>query len=48
MAEKYEGFGPTETPANPRADLSIHERKEFEGKIELENKLIGTGYNRVL
>ena len=25
MAKKYEGFGPIETAANPRADLSIHE-----------------------
>ena len=32
MAKKYESFGATETPANPRADLSIHEKKEFEGK----------------
>ena len=48
MAKKYESFGPIETPANPRADLSFQERKEFEGKIKLENKLIDTGYNRVL
>ena len=48
MAKKYESFGPTETPANPRVDLSIQQRKEFEGKIKLENKLIDTGYNRVL
>ena len=48
MAKKYESFGPTETPTNPRVDLSIQERKEFEGKIKLENKFIGTGYNRVL
>ena len=45
---KYEGFGPIETTANPRADLSIQERKEFEEKIKLENKLIDTGYNWVL
>ena len=45
----YEGFGPTETPANQRADLLVQERKEFEGKIrKLENKLIGKVYNRVL
>ena len=48
MAKKYESFGPTETPTNPRVDLSIQERKEFEGKIKLENKLINTGCNRVL
>ena len=48
MANKYEGFGPIEIPANPRADLSIQERKEFEGEIKLENKLIDTSYNRVL
>ena len=48
MAKLYEGFGPIEIPANPRADLSIQERKEFEGKIKLENKLIDTSYNRVL
>ena len=45
MVKKYEGFGPDETPANPRAELSIQERKEFEGKIKLENKLINIGYN---
>ena len=44
----YEGFGPTETPANQRADLLVQERKEFEGKIKLENKLICKVYNRVL
>ena len=41
--KKYEGFGQIKTPANPRANLSIQERKEFEGKIKLEKKLIGTG-----
>ena len=40
MTKKYEGFGLIEAPANPRADLSIQERKEFEGKIKLENKLL--------
>ena len=40
MTKKYECFGPIEIPANPRADLSIQERKEFEGKIKLEKKLI--------
>ena len=29
MAKKYESFGPIETTANPGADLSIQERKEF-------------------
>ena len=48
MVKKYEGFGATETPAIPKADLSIQKRKEFEGKIKLENKLIETGYNIVL
>ena len=48
MVKMYESFGTTETPANRRADLSIQERKGFEGKIKLENKLIDTGYNRVL
>ena len=48
MAKKYEGFGPVETGINPRADLLIQERKECDGKIKLENKLIDTGYNRVL
>ena len=48
MAKKYEGFGPVETTINPRADLSIQESKEYGGKIKLENKLIDTGYNRVL
>ena len=51
MAKKYEGFGPIEIPANPRADLSIQERKEFEGKMKLENKLIETissSYSKVL
>ena len=43
--KKYEGFVPIETLANPRNDLSIQERKEFVGKIKLENKLIDTGYN---
>ena len=31
IGEKYEGFGPIEIPVNPRVDLSIQERKEFEG-----------------
>ena len=48
MAKKYEGFSPVETAINPRADLSIQERKECEEKIKLGNMLIDTGYNRVL
>ena len=48
MMKRYEGFDPVETSANPRADLSVQERKEFEGKIKLENNLIGTGYNTVI
>ena len=47
MAKTCEGFGPTETP-NPIADLSIQERKGFERKVKLENKLSDIGYNRVL
>ena len=48
MTKKDEGFGPIKTPANPKADLSIPVRKEFEGKIKLENEPTDTGYNRVL
>ena len=48
MGKKYEGFGPIEIPANPRADSSIQEKKEFEGKIKLENKLTNTSNNKVL
>ena len=48
MAKKYKSFAPIETLANPRADLSIQERKEFEEKIKLENKLIDIVYNRIL
>ena len=48
MTKKYEGFGPIEVPANPRADIFIQERKEFEGEVKLENKLIDTGYKRIL
>ena len=48
MKKRYEDFDPVETSANRRADLSVQERKEFEGKIKLENNLIGTGYNTVL
>ena len=31
-----------------QADLSIQEKKEFEEKIKLENKLINTSNNKVL
>ena len=48
MAKKYEDLRPVEIPANPRADLLIQKRKEFEGKIKLENKLIDTSSNGVL
>ena len=48
MAKKYEDLRPIEIPANPRADLLIQERKKFEGKIKLENKLIDTSNNNVL
>ena len=48
MSKKYEGFGPIEIPAYARADLSIQERKKFEGKIKLENKLIDLNTNKVL
>ena len=48
MAKIYGGFGPVKTLAKPRAVLSIQKRKKFEGEIKLENKLIDTGYNRVL
>ena len=45
---KFLPFGPIEVPANPRADIFIQERKEFEGEVKLENKLIDTGYKRIL
>ena len=48
MTKTYKGFGPIETPANPRADLLIQGRKEFQGKIKLKNKLTDTGYNKIL
>ena len=47
MAKKYEDLRPIEIRANPRADLLIQKRKEFEGKIKLENKLIDTSSNNV-
>ena len=54
MAKKDEAFGPIKTPTNARADLSIEERKKFEEKIKLENKLRNqfpltlTVYQRIL
>ena len=48
MKKKYEGFDLVEIPASPRADLSIQEMKEYEGKIKLENKLIDLVCNRFL
>ena len=45
IKKRYEGFDLAETPANPRADLSIQERKEFERKLKQENKLIDTCYS---
>ena len=48
MAKKNEGFGPIEIPANPRADLPIQWRQEFEGKKKLEKKLVDISNNRVL
>ena len=40
MVKKYGSISPVQTLANPRADLSIQERKEFGGKIKLEKKLL--------
>ena len=48
MAKKYETTGPAQTPANPRADLLIQGRKEFEERIQLENKLNDRGYKYLL
>ena len=48
MPKYYESISPVQTPANPRADLLVQERKEFEGKTKLENKLTGRGYNYLL
>ena len=44
----HESISPVQTPANPRADLLIRERKEFGGKLKLENKLTDRGYNYLL
>ena len=48
IPKQHESISPVQTPANPRADLLIQERKEFEGKIKLENKLTDRGYNYLL
>ena len=48
MKKRYGSFDPFETPANLRSDLSIQGRKEYEGKIKIENKLIDSGCNGVL
>ena len=48
MAKKYETTGSAQTPANPRADLLIQGRKEFEERIQLENKLNDRGYKYLL
>ena len=48
MAKKYETTGSAQTPANPRADLLIQGRKEFEEIIQLENKLNDRGYKNLL
>ena len=31
LKKRYEGFDPVETPANPRANLLVQDKKEFEG-----------------
>ena len=48
MPKQHESISPVQTPANPRADLLIQDRKEFEGKIKLENKLTDRGHNYLL
>ena len=48
MPKQNESISPVQTPANPRTDLLIQERKEFEGKIKLENKFTDRGYNYLL
>ena len=45
MAKSYESFCPIEFPTNSRVDLWVEERKKFEGKIKLYNKLIDTSLN---
>ena len=39
MPKQNESISLVQTPANPRTDLLIQERKEFRGKIKLENEL---------
>ena len=48
MPKQHESISPVQTPANPRADLLIQERKEFKGKIKLENKRTHRGDNYLL
>ena len=48
IPKQHESISPVQTPANPRADLLIQERKEFGGKIKLENKLTDRVYNYLL
>ena len=48
MPKQNESISPVQTPANPRTDLLIQERKEFRGKIKLENELTDRGYNYLL
>ena len=48
MAKRYESVRRVQTPAMPRADSSIQERKEFERKIKLEIKLTDRCYNYLL
>ena len=30
LKKRYEGFDPVENPANPRTDLLVQDKKEFE------------------
>ena len=49
MAKMYETTGSAQTPANPRADSLIQQRrKEFEERIQLEKKLNDRGYKYLL
>ena len=45
MAKSMKVFVKFKLLPNLRADLSIQGRKEFEGKIKLENKPTDRGYN---
>ena len=48
MPKQNESISPIQTPVSPRADLLIQERKEFRGKLKLENELTDRGYNYLL